>query len=168
MSTYKPKSFRWIAKDELTQRVSTCVREILNNVAMMDVKLEYPSAHLNAEQVAITAIVMFEGNYRGFVSLHCPEKVAQRIASGMRGDSFRQDAILEDVRGELGEVINILGSDVKLFLSPSGTTLSLSPPFIFVGEQHNYNFTNYPESLCCSFLDGDERLVVGVMVEKQH
>lgn len=165
MSTYKPKRFRWISKDELTQRVNTCVRELLHNVAQMDVRPESGSGHLNSEEAAITAIVMFEGNYRGFVSMHCPETLAKRIASGMRGTG--QDTILADVHGELGEVINILGSDVKLFLSPSGTTLSLSPPFVFSGEQHNYNYANYPESLRCSFLDGDERLVIGIMVQKQ-
>jgi len=165
MSIYKPKRFRWIAKDELTQRICTCVTDILNNVAEMDVKPEWPSVCLNANQASITAIVMFEGNYRGFVSLQCPQTLAQRIASSMRGN--RQDTISADVRGELGEVINILGSDIKLFLSPSGKTLSLSPPFVFFDEQHNYNFTHYPESLYCSFLNGDERLVVGVMVQKQ-
>jgi chemotaxis protein CheX len=165
MSTYKPNRFHWIAKDELTRRVNSCIREILNDVAKMDVTPEFPSTHPNSGQAAITAIVMFEGNYRGFVSLHCPEALAQRIASGLAGTC--QDSILADVRDGLGEVINILGSDVKLFLSPSGKTISLSPPFVFCGEQHDYHFTNYPESLCCSFLDGEERLVVGVMVEKQ-
>jgi len=165
MSTYKPTRFRWIAKEELTQRVSSCVSDILNNVANMNLMPESPSIRPNAEQTAITAIVMFEGNYRGFVSLHCPEALAQRIASGMRGD--RHGSMLENVGAELSEVINILGSDVKLFLSPTGKTLSLSPPFVFSGDQHNYKISNYPESLCCSFRDGEERLVVGVMVKKQ-
>lgn len=165
MSTYKPTRFRWIAKEELTQRVSSCVSDILNNVANMNLMPESPSIRPNTDRAAITAIVMFEGNYRGFVSLHCPESLAVRIASGMRGN--RHVTIPENVCDELGEVINILGSDVKLFLSPTGKTLSLSPPFIFCGDQHNYNMSNYPEGLCCSFRDGDERLVVGVMVKKQ-
>ena len=166
MLPIKATRFRWIAKEDIAQRISTCVSNILNNIADMDVRHEESATAPGAEQDAVTATVQFEGNYRGFVSLHCAETLALRIASGMRG--CRQDSINEAVRNELGEVVYLLCSDVNLFLSPERKNLSLSPPFVFCGERYHYDYANDPESLCCSFLHESERFMVGVKLKKQH
>lgn len=158
--------FRWIAKEDIAQRIGICVSDILNNIANMHVKHEETSTALVAGQDAVTAIVQFEGNYRGFVSLHCPETLALRIASGMQG--CRQDFINDTVRSELGEVVYLLCSDVNLLLSPERKNLSLSPPFVFCGNNYQYDYTNDPESLCCSFLYESERFTVGVKLKKQN
>jgi chemotaxis protein CheX len=164
MQPIRATRFRWIAKEDIMQRIGICVSDILNNIADMDVRHEETAAVPSAEQNAVTAIVQFEGNYRGFVSLHCPETLALRIASGMRG--CRQDSINDAVRTELGEVVYLLCSDVNLFLSPERKNLSLSPPFVFCGDDYYYDYANDPESLCCSFLHESERFTVGVKLKK--
>lgn len=164
MKKQKVTPFRWIAKDELLLRVRRSVSDLTTICANLELEHEHPPPVPTALASAVTALIGFEGAYQGLVWAHCSEPLAVRMAAGMRGGGAHSD---DDVRDALGEMVNILGGEVKLFLSPGGRDVSLSLPAVFLGSgMYCPRFVPSPDSLCCSFLHGGERLMVGLLLRK--
>lgn len=156
--------FRWIAKDELLQRLRKSVCDLTTILAELELEHEHPPPHPAGSASAVTALIGFDGAYQGLVWAHCSEPLAVRMAAGMRGGGPQRD---DGVCDALGEMVNILGGEVKLFLSPSGRDVALSLPAAFHGGgMYCPRFVPSPDSLFCSFLHGGERLLVGVMMRK--
>lgn len=157
--------FRWIAKDELMQRVRKSVSDFTAICANLELEHEHPLPDPAGPASAVTALIAFDGAYQGMVWAHCSEPLAVRMAAGMRCDV--SDGIDEGVCDAMGEMVNILGGEVKLFLSPGGRDVALSLPAAFHGNgMYCQKFVPSPDSLFCSFLHGGDRLLVGVMMRK--
>jgi CheY-specific phosphatase CheX len=110
-------------------------------------------------------MIDFDGDYLGVVWAHCSEPLAVRITAGMLG--YGPAGIDDTVHDALGTMINILGGDVKLFLSRGGCNVDLSLPRVYHGDGSGHPvFVHDPESIRCSFLLGQERLTVGLTVRK--
>lgn len=78
----------------------------------------------SAEQ-RVASRIFITGAWDGSVSVECSDALSRRIASGMFGVPDGKVS-LEDVQDALGELVNILGGNIKaLFPSPS----QLSLPF---------------------------------------
>jgi chemotaxis protein CheX len=70
-----------------------------------------------------------------------------------------------DVFDAMGEVVNILGGDIKLFLDKGGRQVRLSTPSVFVtdGDFHE-EFLSSSETVACTMNVGDQRLMIGVNI----
>jgi chemotaxis protein CheX len=87
--------------------------------------LKLPLRHLPDTSVlfteaapTLTASIRFGGTFPALLSLTCARSLAQSIAAAMF--QVRADhATSKDVRDAIGEVINILGGNLKAVLSPS-------------------------------------------------
>lgn len=165
MKKFDPTPFRWVAKEELLQRVRKGVREFMVLCANLDVDHEHPPPPPDSTTPAVTAMIAFDGDYLGVVWARCSEPLAVRITAGMLGGS--PTGIDDTVRDALGAMINILGGDVKLFLCRGGCNVDLSLPWVSDPDgSGDPDFIGGPESMHCSFLHGEERLLVGLTVRK--
>lgn len=141
------------------------VRNSVGALANLDLEPERPMAGGPDRVLAVTAVIGFEGRYRGLLSLHCPEPLAVRIAAGMLG--VTPAGIDDDVCDAIGRVANILGGEVKGLLSPGGRDVAISPPTLLCGD---WDWVADPaadsEGVYCSFRHDGERLLVGVKVSR--
>lgn len=157
----KPHFYR-VSYDELHSRMQASARSIFS--VMADIALEECTEKLDEqEQNWVTAMIGFEGTCRGLVALHCPEPLAQRIASGLIGAVGDVDTV--ELYDAMGEVANILGGDIKLYLGRGGSDIQLSIPAVFAGDgAFLEGFLAGPDTIACTMAAGEERLMVGVQL----
>ena len=154
--------YHMISRDLLQQRLlqSTC------NVftVMADIALEECSDGPDEQQEHwVTAMVGFEGTYSGLVVLHCPEPLARRIAAGLVCSDA--DMHVQEVHDAMGEVVNILGGDIKLLMDNGGRHVHMSIPSVFKGDgTFHSEFMTVPDTVTFTLSTGDERLLVGVHI----
>jgi chemotaxis protein CheX len=153
-----------ISRDELQQRMLDSARNVFSVVA--DINLEEcherPDGHY---EDWVTALVSFEGSYNGLVALHCPEPLARRTTATLL--CAGKDVNLQDVFVAMGEVVNILGGDMKLYLDRGGRQVRLSEPLVFVRDRDSHDMLlSVPETIVCTMAAGDERLMIGVQVSR--
>lgn len=167
MTTADGARFHWEIKDDLVQRIETGLQNSVGILADMELEFEPHSTDGPDEAMSVTAVIGFDGEYRGVLSLHCPEAIALRIAEGMLG--IKPEDIDDDVRDAVGEVVNILGGEVKSFLSPGGLEVALSTPEVFYGnDEFPGHLRHNPESLFCAYRHSGARFLVGVRVHAQR
>lgn len=162
--TRKPR-FHMFSHGELHQRMLDSARNLFS--VMADIALEECHEGPDVQQEKwVTALVGFEGTYSGLVALHCPEPLARRIAAGLL--CVAGDVAVEDVHDAMGEVVNILGGDVKLFLAGGGREVRLSTPSVFEGDRDFHaEFLAVPETVSCTLNEGGERLLIGVQISSR-
>lgn len=158
--------YHMISRFDLHQRLlhSACnVFDIMADITLEECH-EKPDGY---QDEWITALVGFEGSYSGLVVLHCPEPLARRTASSLlcAGD----DIAMQDVHDAMGEVVNILGGDIKLLLDGGGKQVQLSVPSVFDGDTGFHDeFMMVPETVSLAMSTGAERLLVGVQISRSE
>ncbi len=156
--------FSMISRDELQQCMQDSARNVFS--VLTDIALE--ECHEkpdDLEESWVTALVGFEGTYNGLVALHCPEPLARRIAAGLL--RVTGEVAFQDVHDAMGEMVNILGGDMKLFLDNGGRRVQLSIPSVFTGDgAFHAEFLSASETVSCSMASGSERLLIGVQVSR--
>lgn len=156
--------YHMISRYDLHQRLMHSARNVFN--VMADIALE--ECHETADdqqQEWVTALIGFEGSYSGLVVLHCPEPLARRTASSLL--SAGDDVAAQDVHDAMGEVVNILGGDIKLLLDGGGKLVHLSVPSVFDGDTgFHEEFMMVPETVALAMSTGDDRLLVGVQIRR--
>jgi chemotaxis protein CheX len=153
-----------ISRFDLQQRLLHSARNVFD--IMADISLEecHEGPALQEEDW-VTALVGFDGSYTGLVVLHCPGVLARRIAGGLL--STDDDLAVQDVHDAMGEVVNILGGDIKLLLDGGGKKVQLSVPSVFNGDTGFHDeFMMVPETVALAMTNGDERLMVGVQISR--
>lgn len=154
--------YHMISRFDLHQRLMHSARNVFN--VMADIALEECHEEVaDQQQEWVTALIGFEGSYSGLVVLHCPEPLARRTASSLlcAGD----DIAVQDVHDAMGEVVNILGGDIKLLLDGGGKQVQLSVPSVFDGDTGFHDdFMMVPETVALAMSTGDDRLLVGVQI----
>lgn len=156
--------YHMISRYDLQQRLLHSARNIFD--IMADIALEEcHEGPVDQQEEWVTALIGFEGSYSGLVVLHCPEPLARRIACGLlcAGD----DVAVQDVHDAMGEVVNILGGDIKLLLDGGGKLVHLSVPSVFDGDTGFHDeFMMVPETVSLAMSTGAERLLVGVQIRR--
>lgn len=154
--------FHMISSDKLQQHMLDSARNVFS--VMADIALEeYHEGPDEQQEDWMTALIGFEGTYCGLVVLHCPEPLARRIATRLLYVSGEVNT--QDVFDAMGEVVNILGGDIKLYLDRGGRHVRLSTPSVFVGNRvFRDEFLAGPDTLACSMAAGNERLLIGVQI----
>lgn len=156
--------YHMISSEELHGRLLDSARNVFS--VMADIALEECHEGPDERQVDwVTALVGFEGDYHGLVALHCPAPMAQRIAAGLL--CVEGEVAQQDVYDAMGEVVNILSGDIKLYLDSGGKQVQLSTPSVFSGDRDfHYEFITVPETITCYMASGDERLLIGVQASR--
>lgn len=160
---YNPR-YHMICRDELQRRILASARNVFS--VMADIALEECHEGPDERQENwVTALVGFKGAYSGLVALHCPEPLARRITAGLLGKTGELDT--QDVHDAMGEVVNILGGDMKLYLNSGGRQVYMSMPSVFVGDgAFHAEFLTVPETVTCTMSSNSERLLIGVQVSR--
>lgn len=78
---------------------------------------------------SLTASIYFRGGFTGLLAATCDQALARHIAASMM--QTQGESPMEDVHDAIGEVVNILGGNVKTLL-PGPCQLSL--PAVLEGE----------------------------------
>lgn len=161
--SYVPR-FHMISLGELQQRMLDSARNVFS--VMADITLDECHDGPDALQKEwVTALVGFEGTYRGLLALHCPEPLARRIAAGLLRDGDEVET--QDLFDAMGEVANILGGDMKLFLDSGGRKIQLSTPSVFSGDmEFQDEFLSVPETVAFTMSSEGERLLIGVQLSR--
>jgi len=157
--------FHMIARDELQRRLVDSARNVFSVLA--DIVLEEGEQHADAGEhdTWVTALIGLDGAYSGMVALHCTESLARRAALGLMRVAKTLDE--QDMLDAMGEVVNIIAGDVKLYLDHSGTRVRLSLPSVFVGGRpFQRAFLDWTDTMACILAAGDEQLLVGVQVSR--
>lgn len=156
--------FHMIARGELQQRLQDSACNIFS--VMADIPLvECPEALDDPQPDWVTAMIGFEGTYSGLVALHCPEPLARRAAAGLL--CMAGEVEQHDLFDAMGEVVNILGGDLKLFLDSGGRQVQLSTPSVFTGGREFHDeFFAHLATVTCNLAAGCDRLLVGVQVSR--
>lgn len=156
---------RMICRDELLGRLRDSARNVFG--VMADIALEEcHEAFSGGQEGWLTAMIGLEGEFNGLVALHCPEALARRTAAGLLALPGEPGA--REVHDALGEVVNILGGDIKLLLDGGGSRVRLSTPSVFAGDVGFPElFQTGPRVLACTLSSGTERLYLGVQVSRQ-
>jgi chemotaxis protein CheX len=112
-------------RTEIAQIVSDVFQTMLSvEVTPLDRDQSEPAGGL-------TATVQFLGEPKGAVLLHCTVKQALDFTSRMLGEE--PQGLNDDVRDVLGELVNVVGGNLKSLFSP-GVALSL--PMVAEGKDH--------------------------------
>jgi len=154
-----------INREELISRIRLSVGDFSSVLADLQMEeLSSEDAHV-APESAVTGVVNFEGAYRGYVWASCSRSLASHMAERQTGCHGESHA---DPVGQLvGEMVNILGGELRLFLSPADRKIELSPPTVYHDDQEEFSdWTSDPNRLCCAFQHGEERLQVGVVLKR--
>lgn len=156
--------FHMICRDELQRCILASAHNVLS--VMADIVLEECHEGMCSKaHNGVTALIGFGGTYSGLVALHCPEPLAQRIATGM----LCTEGVVEmqELFDAMGEVVNILGGDMKLFLDRGGRQVQLTTPSVFMGNREfRDKFLSNAETVTCAMSSGSERLLIGVQVSR--
>lgn len=159
-------TFNMISRDELCRRVLDSARNVFSVMAGISLE-ECPKKLDEVHESWVTAIVGFEGGYSGMVALHCSEALARRITAGLLQSTDEVDR--QDLFDALGEVVNIIGGDIKLCLDRSGRKVLLSIPMVYVDDgQSQAEYLAGPETVACTMAVGNEQLLIGVQVNRNE
>ncbi len=111
------------------------VADIVNNVWQslleFDITLIDEPEPVSRSQWALTGCIQITGAWRGAITATCGESLGRQIAGAMMGLS-PEDVTREDLSDSIGEIINMVGGNVKALL-PSPCQLSL--PSVTSGGQ---------------------------------
>jgi CheY-specific phosphatase CheX len=153
----------FVDRGDLLDRIKLSINDFSTIFADMEMEhVSHDEEHVRLDG-AITGIVSFEGAYKGLVWARCSESFAALMANRLK--SAEEELLDNHAREAVGEMVNILGGELRLFLSPGGRRIELSSPSVFKGnELDSSGFETTPTHLCCTFQHGLERLHVGVVL----
>lgn len=158
--------YNLICRDELQRRIMASAYNVFR--VMADIVLE--ECHEEPCGKAhdwVSALIGFGGTYSGLVALHCPEPLARRTAAGLL--CAQSDPDMQDVHDAMGEVVNILGGDLKLFLDKRGREVQLSIPSVFVSDaEFRDELMISPETVTCRMTAGGETLMIGIHIARMN
>lgn len=91
--------------------------------SMLDLEVQPGDAMLSSESEIITAAVYYAGAWKGAVLLQCDERQAREFTARLMKIAPPRD-FDDDVRDAVGELVNIIGGNLKPIL-PHGIALSM-------------------------------------------
>lgn len=146
------------------QKIVDSTTEIFTSMVMMDVE-RCEDAVVQSPQVdSISGVIGLAGAYKGVLAIHLPNQIALDITSSFLGMDV--DEINEDVEDAVGEIANMLGGDVKGFLSDTGSDIDLSLPSTVSGASYEFQPNKNAEKYLVPFKTGDGQFVVELQLEK--
>ncbi len=150
---------------QLSDRIIEATSEIFTTMVMMEVEVEESSQlEGNILKDSITGLIGLAGNYKGVVAIHLPQAIACEITSQFLG--VEVDGINDDVEDAVGEIANMLGGNIKSFLSESGKDIDLSLPSTISGSEYEFQVNNDVEKIVTPFSTSNGIFFVELQLEK--
>jgi len=150
--------------EDVVPHVIDATREIFTGMIMMDVsQAGDPMDTLGSLDDSITGMVGLAGRYRGMLAVHFPRTLALAITSNFLG--VEVDELNEDVEDAVGEIANMLGGNVKTFLSDEGKEIQLSIPSTISGENYTFLYQEDVNQVVIPFQAGEEIFHVELELE---
>jgi len=133
------------------QQLDTIVKSIF--ATMMDVPIGQSDTPWLPGGDRLTSIVYLDGAWNGAVSLECTASQACQFA-GLFLSMDCPDAVDDDVRDVLGELVNMIGGNVK---SAMATGVRLSMPSVVDGDDYGLRIcgAEIKDRLAFRFIGGD-------------
>ncbi len=110
-------------------------------------------------------MVGMAGSHKGMLAIHIPEPVAMAITSNFLG--LEVDAINEDVQDAIGELANMLGGNVKSFLTETGSDIKLSLPSTIFGQEYTFQCQDEVETIVVPFTSSDGKFLVELRLQSE-
>ena len=132
----------------IRDKIIETTQEIFSSMMMEVVASSEPVTESSIHNESITGLIGLAGTHKGVLAIHMPNKVAIAVTSSFLGMGV--EGINTDVEDAIGELANMLGGNVKAFLSENGRDISLSLPSTITGEKYNFQMAS----------DDDDRTVV--------
>lgn len=150
---------------DIEKEISRSTIEIFTTMVMMEVD---PVAGFTKDDGAlvdsITGLIGFAGTHKGVLAIHLPNQVAFDITSNFLGMDV--DGINEDVEDAVGEIANMIGGDIKGYLSENGRDIDLSLPSTISGAQYDFQPNKNAEIFMLAFSTTNGQFMVELQLEK--
>lgn len=120
---------------DLKSHIIESTIEIFEKMLMIPVTAQEPLTEpVMSCTDSISGMLGFSGDFRGILSIHCPEAVAIELTGLMLGVDVTE--IDSDVKDAIGEISNMVTGGIKHRLLAEGTTLDLSIPSAIFGKSY--------------------------------
>ncbi len=99
---------------------------------MLDLELEARTPYVNQTPIGqseLTAFLGFAGDKQGFVAIHCSRSLAQDFTARLLGTDPSEVDDQESILDAAGELINMVGGNVKTEFASQGT-IQISLPTV--------------------------------------
>jgi len=150
----------------LTKQIIDATTDIFTTMVMMEVTPGEPiTGRVNPFHASISGMVGMAGSHKGMLAIHIPEPVAMAITSNFLG--LEVDAINEDVQDAIGELANMLGGNVKSFLTETGSDIKLSLPSTIFGQEYTFQCQDEVETIVVPFTSSDGKFLVELRLQSE-
>jgi chemotaxis protein CheX len=150
-------------EEQLTEHLSSVVREIFSIMVGADIVYVQTTATEVIFNDSVTAMVGFAGSYNGMICIQTPLKLANAFTTQMLGKDFIESE--DEVHDALGEIANMIGGSFKHFFVADGHEVKLSTPSVISGEHNIKTRGNLTNMLTLMFVYAAEKFTVGVYLE---
>jgi chemotaxis protein CheX len=128
------------------ETTSQVVQEVFKTMLYSEVR-EVASESCQKRPIDVTAAIFFNGEWKGATYVECAEGQATLFAQQLMNIP-RPTEIDDDTRDALGELVNMIGGNLKSAL-PKGVSLSL--PCVMEGEKHTFHVCKVNKSFQIAF-----------------
>lgn len=120
---------------KLREEIIAATQEIFSTMIMMEVgglSNSQDSVFVNTSN--ISTMLGLGGEIRGLLAIHFPEDVAIGITSNFLGMAV--DGLNDDVRDAIGEIVNMVAGNLKVFLTQNRVQTELAIPTTVIGDSY--------------------------------
>ena len=121
----------------LKEILTEATTDVFNVMVSMDLEFiedELPGSSEQNKESSVVGSIDFTGNVMGSFKIHLTNDFAFLITSNMFGMEIDELALEEDVYDVVGEISNMIGGNIKTFLSNNGFSCDITVPSIVSGS----------------------------------
>jgi chemotaxis protein CheX len=144
-----------------TQEVADIVSSVWNSLDL-EIQLIPEPEPLSRSHWELTGCIQITGAWRGALTATCGQVLGRNIAAAMLGMNI-DEVSDDDVNDALGEVVNMLGGNVKTLLPPP---CQLSLPSVTSGSQYHLTVSQSHVVDTLHFESNGHPLVLQVLHER--
>ena len=130
----------------LKEIVTEATADIFSVMLSMDLEVtddDLPESNEQNKESSIVGSIDFTGNVMGSFKIHFTNDFAYLVTSTMLGMEIDDLDMEEDVYDVVGEISNMIGGNLKTFLSNNGFPCNMTVPSIVSGTDFRTEVMNY-------------------------
>jgi len=143
-----PPALEVSAYQKATERIVHEVFDTMLQYQIQRASLDCDGQAYEARTSDVTSAIFLGGGWKGAVVLQCSEKQCRFFAARLMGIP-EPDHMSDDVRDAMGEVINMIGGNLKSVLPPGAC---LSMPSVLAGSDYALRICGSNQTACFPFL----------------
>lgn len=154
-----------VATVDLKSFISNAIQEVFDMMLSMELTADEAGAAQSMNGNRIVGAVSFAGQILGSVSMHVGKPFAQLMTAAMLGMESDEIDSEEEVHDVIGELINMIGGDLKSRMCDAGFDCALSIPSITSGSDFRIEPMNWARHEVYSFRHRDEITQIEVSIK---